>query len=146
MSDGHTVTDMDTAGGTRLVDGHGSETRQRDRNSRDGDKRTNKAKMDHLKEATVSVDISKVNARAEDIIKAVTERIGKGNILAVIPKQNKEYEVTLENVEVKCFSPHQPCLYFWHVLICFLVSVRCGGLEAAVQSLVVAPFTNPFLF
>ncbi|KAI2644455.1 hypothetical protein H4Q32_028425 [Labeo rohita] len=54
---------------------------------------------DYLKEATVSVDISNVNARAVDIIKAVTEKIGKGNILEVRPKQNKEYEVTLENVE-----------------------------------------------
>lgn len=76
MADGRTVMDMDTAGGTRVVDGHGSETGRWDGNTKEGDKRSNKAKMDYLKEATVSVDILNVNARAENIIKEVTERIG----------------------------------------------------------------------
>lgn len=47
----------------------------------------------------MTVDISNINARAEDIIKAITEKIGIGKILAVRPKMNKEYEVTLENVD-----------------------------------------------
>ncbi len=39
------------------------------------------------------------DVRAADIIKAVTERIGDGRILAVRPKQAREYEVTLEREE-----------------------------------------------
>lgn len=43
------------------------------------------------------VDVGHVNdTRAVDIIKAVTERIGEGRILAVRPKRAKEYEITLE--------------------------------------------------
>lgn len=99
MADGHTASEMDTARGTRVVNENGTEIRQRDGNIKDIKQRNNKTKKDYLKEATVSVDISNVNTRAEDIIKAVTGKIGKGNILAVRPKQNKEYEVTLENTE-----------------------------------------------
>ncbi|KAL0147149.1 hypothetical protein M9458_057673 [Cirrhinus mrigala] len=54
----------------------------------------------YLKDATVTVDVGNVkDARVADIIKAVTERIGNGGILAVRPKQAKEYEVTLEREE-----------------------------------------------
>ncbi len=48
----------------------------------------------------MTVDLENVkDARAADIIKAVTERIGDGRILAVRPKQAREYEVTLEREE-----------------------------------------------
>lgn len=40
------------------------------------------------------------NAKAVDIIKVVTERIGEGGILAVRPRQGKEYELTLEKEEM----------------------------------------------
>ncbi|GAA6077487.1 uncharacterized protein LOC107656888 [Tachysurus ichikawai] len=55
----------------------------------------------YLKEATVMVEEAGHfnEMRVSDLIKAVTERIGEGKILAVRPKQNKEYEVTLEQEE-----------------------------------------------
>ncbi|KAI5629931.1 hypothetical protein C0J50_10389 [Silurus asotus] len=54
----------------------------------------------YLKEATVTVELGHLNEiRVSDLIKAITERIGEGKILAVRPKQNKEYEVTLEQEE-----------------------------------------------
>lgn len=54
----------------------------------------------YLKEATVTVDVTSVqDGRAADIIKAVTEQIGDGKILAVRPKQGKRYEITLESEE-----------------------------------------------
>lgn len=84
---------------TRLMNEKGKDKEIRNGNGMDmGQSRKNPMK-DYLKEATVTVDTSNVNARAEDIITAVTEIIGVGKILAVRPKQNKEYEVTLENVE-----------------------------------------------
>ncbi len=49
------------------------------------EQRTN-PKKNYLKEATVTVGICYVNARAEDIIKAVAEKIGRGNVLAVRPQ------------------------------------------------------------
>lgn len=52
----------------------------------------------YWKEAMVMVELGQLkDARAVDIIKAVAERIGEGKILAVRPKQTKEYEVPLEN-------------------------------------------------
>ncbi len=54
----------------------------------------------YSKEATVIIDMAEQSdARAEDIIKAVNERIGGGKILAVRPRQGKEYEITLTNRE-----------------------------------------------
>ncbi len=54
----------------------------------------------YSKEATVIVDMTDHrDARAEDIIKAVNERIGGGKIFAVRPRQGKEYEITLINQE-----------------------------------------------
>lgn len=54
----------------------------------------------YSKEAMAIVDmVDQRDARAEDIIKAVNERIGGGKILAVRPRQGKEYEITLINRE-----------------------------------------------
>lgn len=91
------ATNLDLAGETRSANEHGTGKGLRDGNVME-QRRTN-PKKNYLKEATVTVDICNVNARAEDIIKVIAEKIGRGNILAVRPKQNKEYEVTLENVE-----------------------------------------------
>ncbi len=91
------ATNLDLAGETRSVNEHGTGKGLRDGNVME-QRRTN-PKKNYLKEATVTVDICNVNARAEDIIKVIAEKIGRGNILAVRPKQNKEYEVTLENME-----------------------------------------------
>ncbi len=49
------------------------------------EQRTN-PKKNYLKEATVTVGICNVNARAEDIIKVVAEKIGRENVLAVRPQ------------------------------------------------------------
>lgn len=54
----------------------------------------------YLKEATVIVNVEKVNqVRAMDIIDAVTEVCGQGKILALRPRQGKEYELTMEKEE-----------------------------------------------
>lgn len=94
--DGHTAKTSDLAGETRLVNEQGTEKQRRDRFM---DQMEKTQKKDYLKEATVTVNTSNANIKAEDIIKAVTEKIGMGKILAVRPKLNKEYEVTLENVK-----------------------------------------------
>lgn len=54
----------------------------------------------YKKEATITVDLrDEKEVRALDIIKAVTEKIGEGKILAVRPKQINEYEFSLEQEE-----------------------------------------------
>ncbi|KAL0153054.1 hypothetical protein M9458_051653 [Cirrhinus mrigala] len=59
------------------------------------------SKRKYLKEATVIVNVEEINeVRAMDIIKAVTEKYGNGKILALRPRQGKEYELTMENEEV----------------------------------------------
>lgn len=85
----------DLAGETRSVNKREMEKRQRDGIA---EQRQINQKKNYLKEATVTVDTSNGNVRAEDVIKVVTETIGKGEILAVRPKLNQEYEVTLENL------------------------------------------------
>lgn len=55
----------------------------------------------YLKEATITIDVAEVqNGGAEDIIKAIAEKVGEGKILAVRPKQHGLYEVTLEKEEL----------------------------------------------
>ncbi|MGL4945370.1 MAG: hypothetical protein ACRC4Z_03800 [Fusobacteriaceae bacterium] len=72
------------------VDDNEMETNQRRKRGKNG-------KRIYLKEATITVEIGQVKeVRAMDVIKAVMELIRDGRILAVRPKQTKEYEVTLE--------------------------------------------------
>lgn len=69
-----------------------------DKRQRDGQRRMDYNERIYSKEATVIVDLTEMrDARAEDIMKAVNERLGGGKILAVRPRQGKEYEVTLIN-------------------------------------------------
>ncbi|XDV21823.1 hypothetical protein PO909_026843 [Leuciscus waleckii] len=78
----------------------GLDQRRRAGHGKDKEVRKEKVKRVYAKEATVTVDLTDVSdARAEDIIKAVTEKIGDGKILAVRPKQMHKYEVTLEKEE-----------------------------------------------
>lgn len=49
----------------------------------------------YLKKAAVIVNIE--NVRVENIIKAVSKQCGHGKILALRPRQGKEYELTMEN-------------------------------------------------
>ncbi len=96
-TDGSRVTETAMADGTRCGNDNG--LAQRQRNGSGKDKEARKERI-YLKEATVTVDLENVkDARAADIIKAVTERIGDGRILAVRSKQAREYEVTLEREE-----------------------------------------------
>ena len=54
----------------------------------------------YSKEATAIIDISKVlNGGAQDIIRAIKEKVSVEKILAVRPKTNKQYEVTFETEE-----------------------------------------------
>lgn len=90
--DGLQGKDMDTAGEGRMLTDNGAEKRQR----------AGHGQMDYTKnysrEATVIMDVADLrDPRAEDIIKAVNGRIGEGKILAVRPRQGKEYEITLTN-------------------------------------------------
>lgn len=98
--DGHNGYDLEMAGETSTVIEHGLVNRQRAGNRKEGETRKSLGERKYLKEATVIVEVEKVNdVKAEDIIKAVSERIGGGKILAVRPRQGKEYEVTLEEEE-----------------------------------------------
>lgn len=52
----------------------------------------------YSREVMVIVDMADLrDERAEDILKAVNERISEGKILAVRSRQGKEYEITLIN-------------------------------------------------
>ncbi|XP_016318821.1 uncharacterized protein LOC107670656 [Sinocyclocheilus anshuiensis] len=88
------------AGETGKENNNGLDYRQRAGNRKDGEMRKSLGERKYLKEATVIVEVDKVNGvRAEDVIKAVSERIGGGKILAVRSRQGKECEVTLEKEE-----------------------------------------------
>lgn len=88
------------AGGTSTGNENGLEQIRRDGHGKDKEARKENMKRVYAKEATVTVDLTEVRgARAEDIIKAVIEKIGVGKILAVRPKQMDNYEVTLEKEE-----------------------------------------------
>ncbi|KAI2645421.1 Gag-Pol polyprotein [Labeo rohita] len=92
------MTDTEMADGTRCGNDNGLAQRQRDGKDKQKEARKESGNRVYLKEATVTVDVGQVkDARAVDIIKAVVERIGDGRILAVRPKQMKEYEITLEH-------------------------------------------------
>ncbi|XP_051568352.1 uncharacterized protein LOC127449159 [Myxocyprinus asiaticus] len=99
--DGFLVNNSEMAGETRRNNDNGLEYRQRAGNRKDGEARKSFETRKYLKEATLIVNVDGANdAKAEDIIKAVTERIGGGTILAVRPRQGKEYELTLEMEEM----------------------------------------------
>ena len=76
--------DPGTARGTRKV----LEPHAMDKGLREG--------LEYLKEATVVMDtMNNKGIKADDIIKAVTMKIGKDKLLAVRPKNSLEYELTL---------------------------------------------------
>ncbi|KAL0151792.1 hypothetical protein M9458_052943 [Cirrhinus mrigala] len=59
------------------------------------------SKRRYAKEATLTVDMGEVSdGRAVDLIKVIAEKVGVDKILAVRPKQNRLYEVTLTNEEI----------------------------------------------
>ncbi len=89
------VTDMDLARETRRQTENGLDKRQREK-----DYPEKRRKRIYAKEATVMIDLTEVqDGRAEDIIKALTDKIEVTSVLAVRPKMMKEYEITLEKEE-----------------------------------------------
>lgn len=59
-----------------------------------------KKRIIYSKEATVIVDLAEVrDGVVQDIIKEVNKKIGGGKVLAIRPRQGKEYEITLINEE-----------------------------------------------
>ncbi|XDV21826.1 hypothetical protein PO909_026846 [Leuciscus waleckii] len=92
------------AGGTRKVaeqhatDKHSSE--MTGFNKEIGVQQHNGKAVDYLKEATVVLDLmGNKDISVEDIIKAILEEVGFGNLLAVRPKKDMEYELTLRSVD-----------------------------------------------
>ncbi|KAK3541701.1 hypothetical protein QTP86_001734, partial [Hemibagrus guttatus] len=88
------------AGGTRKASDTGLEKRIRAGNVENQEVSEKSVERKYLKEATVIVNVeSVIEVRVEDIIKAVTEQCGYGKILALRPRQGKEYELTMEKEE-----------------------------------------------
>lgn len=94
--DGLQANNTDMTGERREILNNGM-----DKGQRVGHLRMDYNKRIYSKEATVIVDLTELrDARAEDIIKAVNEKVGGGKILAVRPRHGKEYEITLTNTDV----------------------------------------------
>lgn len=94
--DGLQGKDMDMEGGSSRRGGPGVEKGLRERKDKD---RTERMRI-YTKEATITVDLAEVpDGKAEDVIKVLTEQVGLDQILAVRPKRNKEYEMTLATEE-----------------------------------------------
>lgn len=71
---------------------------RRNSNSFGGKAKERFANKSFLKEATVIVNLMDLrDAKVEDIIEAVTAKIGFGKLLAVRPRPDREYELTLED-------------------------------------------------
>ncbi len=100
--DGGTRMANDTGldGKARMANDTGPDYRQRARHGKNQDARENFGGRKYLKEATVIVNVENVNeVRAVDIIKAVVDICGNGKILALRPRQGKEFELTMEKEE-----------------------------------------------
>ena len=93
--DGLKMTDKDLARETWRRTENGLDKRQREK-----DYPEKRRKRTYTKEATVVIDLTEVqDGRAEDIIKALTDKMEVTSILAVRPKMMKEYEITFEKEE-----------------------------------------------
>uniref|UniRef100_A0A9J7YPY9 CCHC-type domain-containing protein n=1 Tax=Cyprinus carpio carpio TaxID=630221 RepID=A0A9J7YPY9_CYPCA len=94
------ANDTGLAGERRMANDTGLEYRQRAVHGKNQDARHTFGERKYLKEATVIVNVENVSeVRAVDIIKAVTDKCGYGKILALRPRQGKEYELTMEKEE-----------------------------------------------
>ncbi len=64
------------------------------------ERKNNEVQRKYSKEATVIVNAVEVkDGKAEDVIKAVINKVGLSKVLAVRPRINKEYEITLTDEE-----------------------------------------------
>ncbi|XP_026111556.1 uncharacterized protein LOC113088487 [Carassius auratus] len=94
------ANDTGLAGERRMASNTGLEYRQRAGHGKNQDARDKFGERRYLKEATVIVNVENLSeVRAVDIIKAVTDKCGYGEILALRPRQGKEYELTMEKEE-----------------------------------------------
>ncbi|XP_044043669.1 uncharacterized protein LOC122872054 [Siniperca chuatsi] len=95
-----TANDTGLARGTRMANDTGLDKRLRAGNG-NNEVSGKFVERKYLKEATVIVNVENVDeVRAGDIIKAVTEQCGHGKILALRPRQGKEFELTMEKEEM----------------------------------------------
>jgi len=70
-------------------------------NKENGEQQNNGKNVDFLKEATLVLDLTgNKDIKVEDIIKGILEKVGVDNLLAVRPRRDMEYELTLRSVEV----------------------------------------------
>lgn len=98
--DGSTNVDKDMA--KDKEQGQGIEKEQR-RVSRGGsgrreEKNIQEREKEYAKEATMIVNVAEVDGgKAEDVIVALIVKVGVTKVLAVRPRLNKEFEITLEN-------------------------------------------------
>lgn len=93
-TDGLHGIDKEMAAETEMAKEQRTELRQRG-------KIMSNIKRLYKKEATITIDVSETrDGNAENIIKAITKKIGVEGILAVRPKQQKQYEVTMENEDL----------------------------------------------
>lgn len=93
------------AGGTwKVAEQHANDKHSSDLtgfNKEIGQQQHNGKTVDYLKEATVVLDLmGNKDISVEDIIKTILEEVGFGNLLAVRPKKDMEYELTLRSVDV----------------------------------------------
>ncbi|XP_073804648.1 uncharacterized protein [Danio rerio] len=92
-----TANDNGLAGGTSKANENGLDKRPRNGNKTEKSKF---AERKYLKEATVIINVENVlEVKAEDVIKAIMEKCGQGKMLALRPRQGKEYELTMEKEE-----------------------------------------------
>ncbi len=64
-----------------------------------GDRHMHQHQKEYTREATMIVNVSEVDGgKAEDVINALIAKVEVDKILAVRPRLNKEFEITLENV------------------------------------------------
>ncbi|KAG1934536.1 hypothetical protein F2P79_019776 [Pimephales promelas] len=70
-------------------------------NKENGEQQNNGKNVDFLKEATLVLDLTgNKDIKVEDIIKGILEKVDVDNLLAVRPRRDMEYELTLRSVEV----------------------------------------------
>lgn len=66
-----------------------------------GDRQIHQQQKEYAREATMIVNVAEVDGgKAEDVINALIAKVGVTKILAVRPRLNKEFEITLENVNI----------------------------------------------
>lgn len=100
IMDGSNGKDPGTAGGEEMVidqDAMDNGLREINGLNKECDvQKSGEKKVEYLKEATVVMDIiGNKGIKVEDIIRAVTKKIGNGKLLALRPKNTLEYELTL---------------------------------------------------